>query len=233
VTREILRRWPIVLLVAVVAVAAAVVTSLTREGSHAAKVELLLTPLAQFDETFLGTSLVRDAGDAGRTAQTVVDTLDSEAVDVGTAKRLGDGWTPDKVADDVAVTASHDANVVTITGTAPDAETAARLVTTFADAALDVRWRRIDRELTERIAALDELAAISGAAGVQRDRELLAATRLEGKDPTIHVADPVPEVSEDEIGTGLVVVLALIGGLLLGALAALLLARAGRRPGGS
>ena len=229
---QIVSRWPVVLLIALVAVAAALVASLSRDASYSAKVELLVTPLAQYDETFLGTSLVRDAGDAARTASTVAATLDSRAVDAETAARFGEGWSADRVADHVDVGALDDANVVEVSGRASDRATAARLATTFAEAALDVRWEVISTELGQRIAVLDDLAdATGGEPALLRDRELLAATRRSGHDPTLRLQDVEPRVSEEGLGTPLLVVLALIGGLVLGALAALLASSAVRRPG--
>lgn len=222
---EILRRWPVVLLITVLAVAAALVATLVRDGSHAARVGLIVTPVAQYDETFLGTGLVRDGGDAARTATTLATTLETREADAEAARRLGAGWSAESVADAVRVTAVDGANVVEITGTDSDEAAAARLATTFAAAVLDARWRAIAPELRERIATLDELRdATTGPAVLLRDRAILATTLAIGRDPTLRLQDAAPELSEEGPGTSLLLLLALLGGLIVGSLAALAMA---------
>lgn len=78
-----------VVFVAPVAVGASAIALSQRERSYTATAKLLSTPVAQYDETFLGTSLVRDPGDANRTAPTAVELLDSDEVAVASARRLG------------------------------------------------------------------------------------------------------------------------------------------------
>ena len=228
--REIVRRWPVVLLVALVAVAAGAIAASARESSYAARARLVITPLAQQNETFLGTSLIRDAGDANRTASTLATTMDSGEVERATADRLGGGWTANSVHDAVTVKPVADSNVVEIEARAGDSAIASRVASSFAEATLDVRWDKIAAELGERISALEALTdAASDAGGFARDREILAATLRGGIDPTLSLQGDAPRVSKEGLSGAVVLGLALVGGLFLGALAALGLARLGRR----
>ena len=228
--REIVRRWPVVLLVALAAVAAGAIASSSRESSYTARARLVIIPLAQQNESFLGTSLLRDAGDANRTASTLATTMDSREVERETAERLGDDWTADAVHDAVSVKPVANANVVEIEATAASSTLASRVASSFAEATLDVRWDKIAAELEERISALDQLTdTVSDAGGLARDREILAATLRAGTDPTLRLQGNAPRVSQEGVSTAVVLVLALAGGLLLGCLAALGLSRLGRR----
>ncbi len=226
--RAIARRWPLVLVVTLAAVAAAVLVSSLRDDSYSADVRMLITPIAQQDERFLGTDLIRDSGDAARTAATVAESLDSREIDGVTARRLGDDWTASEVHDAVTVKALVDANVVEVTARATSGDLAARVATTYAQATLDVRWTTIAAQLDQRLAALEQLqGSTSDEGGIGRDREVLATVRRAGEDPTIALQPTAPDVSETGVSTPVLAVLALLGGLVLGGLAALAMSRAG------
>jgi capsular polysaccharide biosynthesis protein len=228
--REIADRWPLVLLVALATVVAAMIVSSVREGSYTAKVRLVITPLAQQDERFLGTSLIRDSGDASRTATTVAESMDSREVDAETARRLGGDWSASSVHGAVDIKPVVDANLVEIAAQAAEPELASRVATTFANSTLDVRWRRIADEIDERIATLDDLRdTTSDEGGLDRDRDVLATALRGGKDPTLRLQVSAPTVSADAVPTPVVAVLALVGGLFLGSLAALAIGLTWRR----
>lgn len=228
--QEILRRWRLVLVVALAALVAAVTVSATREDTYSAKLRLVVTPLSQGDERFIGISLIRDSGDAGRTAATVADGLDSSAVDAETAGLLGSGWTADSVSAAVSAKPVVEANLVEITAEADGAGRAVRLANTYAAATLDVRWNRIAGELERRIATLDDLsqtAADEGAAA--RDRDVLTTVLRSGRDPTLGLQGDAPKVDSDGIPMAAAGALGLLGGLFLGGLAALAMSLIGRR----
>jgi Chain length determinant protein len=224
--REVLRRWPVVLAVTLAALAAAAIALSQQEDSYTAAVRLVVTPLAQQDDAFLGTSLVRDAGDAARTTSTVAETMDSQRVYAETAGRMGDGWTAAEVADAVDVKPVAESNLVEVSAEASGRAEASGLATTFVDASLDLRWRTIAGQIRDRIATLD---ALPDADDVRHNRQLLAATLSSGADPTLTLKADEPRVSAQGISTAAVIALALVGGLFLGALAALGMSRLGGR----
>jgi capsular polysaccharide biosynthesis protein len=227
---EIGSRWPLVLLVALASVVAAMIASSVRDGPYTAKLRLLITPIAQQDERFLGTSLIRDSGDAARTAATVAESLTSRKVEAETARRLGGDWSATSVRDAVDVTPVIDANLVEIAAQAVDPKLASRLATTFAAATLNVRWGVIAAEIADRVAVLDDLRETTADdGGLGRDRDILAAALRGGKDPTLRLQDGAPTVSADAPSTPVVTVLALVGGLFLGGLAAVAIGLVRRR----
>ena len=60
---------------------------------------MLVTPLAQEDQTFLGLPVLRDSGDPTRTVQTAANLIHSSAAAVRTAEKLGGDWTRNKVLE--------------------------------------------------------------------------------------------------------------------------------------
>jgi capsular polysaccharide biosynthesis protein len=199
-----------------------------RDQSYEATAKLVINPLAQYDVTFLGTSLIRDAGDANRTPATVADTIDSGAIAAETGRRMGGGYTASRVRDDVDVKPADNRNVVEIKARAGDRALAERLAGTYAQATFDVRWRTIDKELAARIAAFqDRRRAAPDSADVGRER-VLRSVRRGGTDPTLKLQGIDPAVSANSLPAGVIVALALLGGLLLGGLTAFLMGGLGR-----
>jgi N-acetylglucosaminyldiphosphoundecaprenol N-acetyl-beta-D-mannosaminyltransferase len=188
----------------------------------------VITPLAQYDATFLGTSIIRDAGDATRTPTTVAKTIDSNATAAETARRLGDGSTAADVTDHVEVKPVADANVVEIDARAAKRGVAERLAGTYVESALAVRWRTIDAELARRIAALAAHRKAASDAGDIGQERILKSVRRSGIDPTLKLQGIDPAVSTHSLPGAAIVALALLGGLLLGALAVLGMGRFGR-----
>jgi N-acetylglucosaminyldiphosphoundecaprenol N-acetyl-beta-D-mannosaminyltransferase len=222
------RRWPVVLLVVLAAVGASALALSRREPSYRSKATLVITPLAQYDATFLGTSIIRDAGDATRTPTTVAKTIDSNATAAETARRLGDGSTAADVTDHVEVKPVADANVVEIDARAAKRGVAERLAGTYVESALAVRWRTIDAELARRIAALAAHRKAASDAGDIGQERILKSVRRSGTDPTLKLQGIDPAVSTHSLPGAAIVALALLGGLLLGALAVLGMGRFGR-----
>jgi capsular polysaccharide biosynthesis protein len=220
-----------VLLIGLVAVAASAVALSRREASYTATATLLITPLAQNDEAFLGTSLLRDSADAIRTAATAAEAVHSRQVDIEAAQELGGGWTAESVRGAVDVTPAANVNVLLVTARAAKPDLSERLATSFARSTLRVRWRTIVRELDGRIAALTARRPDGAADGGELARELqiLRAARQTGTDPTLRLQDTSPAIAARQLPGPVVVVLALLGGLLLGALAAVGFGRLGRR----
>ncbi len=227
--REVARWWPLILVAVLVAVAAAAFSVSQQRSTYTATTRMLVVPLVQWDETFLGTSLVRDSGDGKRTAATVAAMLESPKATTAAAENLGGDWTPESVADAIKVTAVKDANVVEIVSQADDPERAVRVSEAFGKAVLDERWQTISAELDTRIAAAE-------AAAVQPEGE--AATRLQtlidirqaSSDPTLRVDPTPPAVENPRLSVVAVVGLALMGGLFIGVLAAVGMARIRPRP---
>jgi uncharacterized protein involved in exopolysaccharide biosynthesis len=216
--REVARWWPLILLPALIAVAAAVWSVSQQHSTYSATTKLQLAPLAQWDETFLGTSLVRDGGDPKRTAATVAALLDTRAAADTTAQSLGNGWTAEAVDAAIKVTPEQDANVIDVVSTTGDPDSAVRIADGFAKAALEQRWQVIGGELDARIASVPPGKSASDTVAARR--QTIADVRQGGTDPTLRMVETSPARENVRQPVILTVGLAAAGGLFLGVLAA-------------
>jgi capsular polysaccharide biosynthesis protein len=228
------RNWVIVVLVVVVALAAAGAALARRTSSYGATATILLTPLPQYDQTFLGTGLVRDSGDATLTASTVAQLLDSPTIAHRTARRLGGSWTTSSVRSAVDVKPIANTNVIAVAAHASSQYRAESLAYRYAKAALEVHWRAVAKQLDDRIRILEAVArSTRGSSDVANDLAAVRGLRLGGSDPTLTFRH-VRAGGRTETSAVVVIALALLGGLVVGVLAALgieSLRPATRRPG--
>lgn len=227
--RDILRWWPLLLAAMGVALISAAWAHQHTAPSYTATTKLVVVPLPQWDETFLGTDLVRDSGDATRTATTVATQLKSEHFAVAAARYLGGEWTPETVAAALNIAAPGQTNIIEIGARADDPGTANRLVSGFTAAMMADRWQTISAQVDARISALTGDALTSGgdqqganpAAAEQASRlRTLAIVRDSKADPTLRVSATGPAVRKAQMSLPMTMVLAALGGLFVGALAA-------------
>jgi capsular exopolysaccharide synthesis family protein len=211
--------------ITLVAIAAAFGVLSKRSPSYMATTQVLVTPLAQNDQTFIGVGLVRDSGDPTRTIQTAAEVLQSMAAAQLTATRVGQQLTAGKVQADVSVTPVGQSNIVAITATADSGRLAAQLSTAYAQQSLYLRGLSIDRQIGALIASL---AGSPTPASQARVVELQAVLR--NGDPTLSISQPatVP-AGPSGVPNWLVLVLAAIVGFVVASIAAVLAERFSRR----
>jgi capsular exopolysaccharide synthesis family protein len=202
-----------------------------RSETYESSAQMLVTPLPQSDETFLGLQLLRDSGDPTRTVQTAATLVESQQAADRAAEKLGGGLTGEALLTSIEVEPQGESNVLAVTARASSADEAARRANEFAQAALDTR----DEALSEQIdAAIERLQTrIEQQPGDQTDEqsaslEQLESVRSEG-DPTLQLSQPA--VGGTAVGTSkpVVIFLALLAGLALGSVAAVLAEMADRR----
>lgn len=199
-----------------------------RPPTYEASAQLLINPLPQDDETFLGLELLRDSGDPTRTAQTAASLIESPRAAARAAQELGPDWDAAEVVDNVSVEPEGQSNILAITATADDANEAARVANTFTEAALDVRNRDLRRDVNSAISEtrdnLEALGPDSAAATELAARlDRLVAVNAQG-DPTMTLSQPaVPPTDSKGAGTVLIILLSLIGGTALAAGTAMVL----------
>jgi Mrp family chromosome partitioning ATPase len=218
--------WRLVL--AIVAVAVAVSFAWVRhEGtSYEATAAILVSPVPPEDVALAGLPLLRAApADTGRSVRTAAGILQSDEVAAQTAEDLGN-LDEHQVEGAVEVTANTDSDLVEVTATDDSADGAAAIANAYANASLEVRADEL-RPLIERSAqatrdALDALEdPASPTADVLRAR-LSALGTLDG-DPSLSVArEAHPPSSPTGSPLWLVLGAALIGGLILGSVTAVL-----------
>jgi Mrp family chromosome partitioning ATPase len=233
--RAIKAHLVVFVLVSATALVAAGVWAVTREPQWGATARILVSPLEQTDRTFLGTPVIRDvSGDPTRMMQTAATLVDSREAATRTARTLGGGWTAGEVADAVKVQPEGESNVLAVRAQASDARDAARVATTFATAAIAVRDDALRKRIDQRLPGLRAQQRAVGNTTTPIGADLaVRITQLEGArtegDPTLGLEEPA--FVADLVGPrrSLVIVLALVAGLALGAAAAILLELTGER----
>ena len=228
--RDVARWWPLILLPAVITVSGAMWSVSHQTPTYTASTRLVVVPLVQWDETFIGTSLIRDAGDAKSTATTVTATLDTPRAAAVAAQYLGDDWTPEAVDSAIHVVVVPDSNIVDVQAHSTDPRQAERVSEGFAKAILADRWQTISTELDTRIAALAVTTAADPNTGEASARlQTLTVIRQAGTDPTLRFDSTTAAVADERLPVAAVVGLAAVGGLFVGTLCAVAMTRLRRR----
>lgn len=207
------RRWPWVLVIATtaLAVAGAVAYLAIRPMRYEASADVLVAPLASEDPNFQGMPLIRESSDGSRPVQTAAGLLSGVSVARLAASRLGGGWTISKVEGDIAVVPRGESNLVAVTATSTDAEEAAEAANVYAAAALQHRRQTLEPYIKR------EIAILTGEPGSTEELKQLRAAAKEG-DPTLSLATRAePPTGESGPGKKLVLAIAVIVGLLVGA----------------
>jgi capsular exopolysaccharide synthesis family protein len=217
-----------VILTVAAAVAGSLVYLHVRSPVYSATAKLLINPLPSDETIFLGLPYVRDARDPTRTVQTAAGIIDSPSTAQLAARRLGSGWTRQRVENAVSVTPQGQSNIVNITANAHSAKLAARVANSFSEAffaerraALRLQVGALIKELQARQLAVP---AHSSAVAQLRNRIVQLQEVADGSDPTITRSQrAIPPVAAAGASSALAVLLALLAGAVLGVGAALLI----------
>lgn len=200
-----------------------------RPDTYQASAQILVSPLDQSDDTFLGLDLLRDSGDPTRTVETAATLLYTPSVADQVAQEMGPGWSQKDVTDAVKIEPEGQSNILAVTAEADQPETAVRLANLFAEAALDDRRTRLrdqlDEEITELNRQRDGLSPGDESSAAALTERIAQLTSLSTKgDPTVALSRPAtPPEGPEGIGAAMLLPVALIVGLLLGSGTALLL----------
>jgi capsular exopolysaccharide synthesis family protein len=131
--RAVRRRWPLLLLVAIVTTAVALVVSLSSEKKYDATASLLLST----EEPISNVLAPGSAGseDPERDLETAVQLITAGPTVHEVRRRLRlDDRTADDISEQVTTDTSADSDIVELTARDPDARTAANIANAFADA---------------------------------------------------------------------------------------------------
>ncbi len=200
----------VLIVVATVAAAAVYVSTSTKE--YSATAEILVTPLAQDNQSFLGLDLLRESGDPTRTVQTAAALVETRVAADKAAETLGDGRTGQQLLGSVAVQPEGESNVLDVTATATSPAEAALTANAFTNAALAIRRATLQAQVADEIARLE-----SQVATPEQERRINELQTLEKRgDPTMSLAQKAtPSSSPVGASAPLVIGLALLAGLAL------------------
>lgn len=218
--------WGVVAIVTLLALGAATMAIALGPSQYEASAEVLVTPLNRDDQSLLGLELLRDSGDPTRDAQSAASILLSPRTAELTARRLGEGWDAGRVLEAVRIESKGDSSILSVTATAPEPGLAARIANTFVAASFDLRTRDLRRRLDALIARLEARRAAdagdqAAAVSIAERLTALETLRTSSRDPTL---SPVRAAAPPPAPVGappwLILAAALLGGLTVGALAA-------------
>jgi polysaccharide biosynthesis transport protein len=225
--RALKSHWVVFTLIVLGTVGAAVAWTIVRAPSYQATARILVSPVPADDRTFVGVQVVRDTGDPTRTVQTAATLVESKDAAARTADRLGPGRSAGQVGAAVTVEPLGQSNVLAVRAEADTPEQAARIATEFARSALVVRSEAVKSQVADLI---PELEAQQRALGPESSTSADLATRIfqlrasqSQGDPTLLLEQTAPPGALVGVSRSLIVVLALIAGVALGAVTAVLL----------
>lgn len=221
------------LLVAAVAAATLLASGVwlaQRSPQYRATAQLLINPLSQFDDTYLGLPMIKDSGDPTRTIQTAAGLLESPAAARAAAQRLGGDWTGQRVLDHIDIEPEGESNILDVSARAGSGTEAERVANEFAAATLrerDTALRRATAPVIDRLNRVRSRLPRGDPSAADLDERI---ARLEdvsvGGDPTVELSrDATSSSSAQGAPSWLVIVLALGAGVILGSVAALLTER--------
>lgn len=219
-------------LVTLAALGGAAALLVMRTPTYEATAELLVTPLQQDDRTFIGITLLRDSGDPTRTVQTAAALIDSPEVARRTARALGGGMTQASVQRDTNVEPLGESNILGVTAQAGSGRDAAALANRYVRESLQLRSEALRSQVIKAIAELRGVSRRNGNTLSSVDSTRLSELRAvrDRGDPSLALAQAAqPPSSSSDPPAWLVLALALLAGLTLGAIAAILIERLDRR----
>lgn len=198
-----------------------------RDAEYEARAQILISPIAPYNDDLVGTGLLTGTGDPTRDAQTAAALLETDRASAVTGRRLG--MSRAEVASSVSIEPLGESNVLGVTATAGDPRSAQRLANEYARVTLAIRGESaqrllratIDRAVERRHSVREDETA---SADLARRINRLEAAYGEGGDPTLRLIEPATAPgSQVGLGSGLIVAVVFFGGLGFGALLALVL----------
>lgn len=213
--------------VVLAAVAAAGIYTQTSTKEYSSTAQILVTPIAQDNTSFIGLNLLRESGDPTRTVQTAAALIETRAIADAAAEELGDGRTGEQILNEVSVQPEGESNVIDITATATSPDEATRTANAFAKSALGVRNEILHEQIVEEIERLEAGPKL----GSEQERRIASLKTIENRgDPTMQLAQTASgSGSPTGASAPLVIGLALIAGLALATGTAVVLEMAERR----
>jgi uncharacterized protein involved in exopolysaccharide biosynthesis len=214
--------WPMVVVVALAAVAASLYANSRQVPKYEATAQMLVSPLNQTDTTLVGTDVIRDGGDASQTVNTAAVLVESNQAADATAERLGQGLDMNRVLEAVTVAPVENTSILDVTATAENPRLAADLATEFARSVIRLRRAVVTDQLERRLQTVTELRRQAPEDDYsQRDRLYREVRLLEDSlnsgDPTLKFVQAAAlPASPESRSRAIDAALALLGGLLVG-----------------
>jgi capsular exopolysaccharide synthesis family protein len=222
--RALRDHWKLIAGIVLVAVLAAAAYSFSAAKQYNATADVLVTPLASTDDTYVGIpSLLRDTGQ-GRAVLTAAELLTSPGLADQVNQTLGLHWSRDKLAAARSVSPLGQSDIVTVSATASSPALAARIANGFAGQLVADRTALFQTQLRTAISGLRQELATIPKAQQQLGQGLALASRLGSLTPLLGQPDPTVQVASKAVPPTkaswprpiLSIAVALLASLLLG-----------------
>jgi Mrp family chromosome partitioning ATPase/capsular polysaccharide biosynthesis protein len=225
------RHWRLVALITVIAVVIAGRTAERAGQTYSATASILVTPLPEGDSGFVGIGTVVDTGDPARTIQTAAALIDTPEAARRAAALLGKPWTEGSVSKAVTVNPLGASDVLAVAAQASTPPAAQRVANAFAQGSISYRADVVQgqiqssiRQLQARLAQLGSASSSSAEAGALATAlEQLRAVQGTNREPTMSVSQTAGAATSNGASKALILLLALLGGIAIGSIAALAL----------
>lgn len=217
------QHWPFIAGSVALALVAALLYLSAADERYDAHADILVTPVAINDTTFVGLPVIRESGE-GRGVLTAARLVETPRVADSARKQLRLRVTREQLYAAVRVAPQQQSNIVTITGEGNSPDRAAGIANAFATGVILERTRVFQQELRQvvgrlsrRLDALPEESRDVGEARVLADRLGSLRGLVGARDPTLQIASvAVPPTAAAWPRTELSLAVALFAGLLLG-----------------
>jgi capsular exopolysaccharide synthesis family protein len=217
------QHWPFIIGSVGLAVLAALLYLATADDRYEAHADILVTPVAINDTTFVGLPVIRESGE-GRGVLTAARLVETPQVADAARKQLRVRATREELFGSVHVEPQAQSNIVTITAEGGTAKQAAAVANAFAAGVIAERTRIFQRELgqvvgrlSRRLAALPETSRDVGEARAVAERLGTLRGLVGSRDPTLQIASlAVPPAERSWPRPVLSLAVAFFVGLLLG-----------------
>jgi capsular exopolysaccharide synthesis family protein len=228
--RALREHWLLIAALVVAAVAAAAVYSLTAQKRYRASTDVLVTPIAANDTTFVGIPVLRETTQS-RSVVTAARLIKTHSVAQGVKDRLHLDKPTGRILASIEVQPQEQSNIVTIVATAGTPKAAAALANGFANTVVAQRSAIFQKQLNAVIQRLQgdlnatpSSQANSGESVAIQQRLGELASLVGSDDPTLQVASPaVPPAAPYWPRPVLSIAVAFLAAVLVGAGAALAL----------
>ena len=217
------QHWPFILGSVALAVLSALAYLATAEERYEAHADVLVTPIAINDATFVGLPAIRESGE-GRGVLTAARLVETPQVAERARKQLGTRTAREDLYAAIHVQPQEQSNIVTVTAESDTPAGAAALANAFAAGVIAERTavfqrelRPIVRRLSSRLAQLPEGARDEGEGRALADRLGTLRGLVGTRDPTLQIASrAVPPSGAAWPRPALSLAVAVFAGLLLG-----------------
>jgi polysaccharide biosynthesis transport protein len=224
--RIVRERWRIIAIAVAVTLAGSVLYLAQADPVYEAEADLLISPAAGDDDALIGLGLIRESSDPTRDVETVARLVTAPSVARIVKEQLD---SPRSIGALIGTTAAEpvaQSNLVAITSRDSSAEGAQALANAFGRGLVQQRSEQLQRQVAQ------DLEQLQGQRRSAPDAEARAAldvqisqleTLSDGPDPTVTLATPAEAGSQVAPRPMLSLAAALVGGLVVGLIAAFLL----------